>query len=190
MTAANSRAALRKRPPKADHWAIWPAIAALAIALGLAVLCGLPGIVSFVLVPMTVLGAPFVGAGLLAAAFVVGVRRRPRRAVSVLAAVILPACLWTTILRTADYVHLALTVWTGAGQLGGQARPDGSPFATYDWSVGFAGGPNRFLIYDVTDEIAIPPKLHKQALAVEQGFGEDCAGRVRHLLAHYYVCAF
>ncbi len=162
----------------------------MAIALVVAILCGLPGIVSFILIPLTVLGAPFVGAGLLVVALVVAVRRRPRMAVSILAAVILPVALWTPIRRTADYVHLALSVWTGAGQLGHSSRPDGGPFAIYDWSVGLAGGPNTFLIYDMTDEIALPPKLHKQPLASEQGFGEDCAGKVSHLLGHYYVCTF
>ena len=63
-------------------------------------------------------------------------------------------------------------------------------FAAYDWSVGFAGGPNTFLIYDATDEIALPYKLHKQPIAFERGFGDVCAGKVTHLLDHYYVCTF
>jgi hypothetical protein len=42
----------------------------------------------------------------------------------------------------------------------------------------------------VTDEIALPPELHKQPIAFEQGFGEICAGKVIHLPGHYYVCEF
>jgi hypothetical protein len=61
-----------------DSWAAWPAFTTLAIALLVAILCGLPGIVSFVLIPLTVLGAPLVGAGLTVIALVVAVRRRPR----------------------------------------------------------------------------------------------------------------
>jgi hypothetical protein len=173
-----------------DSWAVWPAFTTLAIALTVAILSGLPGIVSFVLIPLTVLGAPLVGVGLIVIALVVAVRRRPRMAVSMLIAVLLPVLLWKPCTWAADYVHLALTVWTGAGQLGRSSRPGGSPFAVYDWSVGLAGGPNTFLIYDVTDEIALPLTLHKQPIASEQGFGEDCAGKVTHLLGHYYVCTF
>jgi hypothetical protein len=161
-----------------------------AIALVVAILCSLPGVVSFFLIPLTVLGGPLVGARLLIIALVVAVRRRPRTAVSILIAVLLPVLLWQPITWTADCAHLALTVWTGGGQLGQTSKPDGSPFAIYDWSVGLVGGPNTFLIYDTTDEISLPPKLHKQPIASERGFGEDCAGKVRHLLDHYYVCTF
>jgi|HubBroStandDraft_2_1064218.scaffolds.fasta_scaffold1134999_1 hypothetical protein len=69
-------------------------------------------------------------------------------------------------------------------------EPDGSPFATSDWSVGLITNRNTFLIYDVTDEIALPPKLHKQPIAFERGFGEICAGKITHLLGHYYICTF
>jgi len=169
-----------------DSWAAWPAFTTLAIALIVVILCGLPGLVSFVLIPVTVLGAPLVGAGLTVTALVIALRRRPRMAVSILIAVLLPVLLWKPISWAADYVHLALTVGTGADQL----EPDGSPLAIYDWSVGLAGGPNTFLIYDVTDEIALPLKLHKQPIASEQGFSEECAGKVTHLRGHYYVCRF
>jgi hypothetical protein len=84
-----------------------------------------------------------------------------------------------------DGLHhaLGLAVWIGA------VHPDG-PFVGYDWSVGLAGGPATFLIYDVTDEIALPPELHKQPIAFEEGVGEICAGKVIHLLGHYCVCEF
>lgn len=178
------------RSAREDRFAAWPAIALLLIALIVATLCGLPGVVSFILVPLTVLGAPLVAAGLLVIALVIALRRRPRMAASILIATLLPVLLWKPIAWTADCVHLALTVWTGTGQLGHQSSSDGSPFAVYDWSVGFAGGPNTFLIHDSTDEIALPPKLHKHPIASENGFGEDCAGKVTHLLGHYYVCTF
>jgi hypothetical protein len=191
LAAIESQSASRNQSPRDDDsWAAWPALTTLAIALIVVILCGLPGIVSFVLIPLTVLGAPLVGAGLTVVALVVALRRRPRMAVSILIAVLLPALLWKPITWAADYAHLALTVGTGAGQLGRSSRPDGSPFAVYDWSVGLAGGPNTFLIYDVTDEIALPLKLHKQPIASEQGFGENCAGKVTHLRGHYYVCTF
>jgi hypothetical protein len=64
---------------------------------------------------------------------------------------------------------------------------DGS-FEVYDWSVGFAGGPNIFLIHDVSDEIALPMAQHKRPQNAENGFGEECAGKVERLVGHYYVC--
>jgi hypothetical protein len=157
-------------------------------AFTFAVLCGLPGLISFVLIPLSVLGGVLVAAALVVVAVVLAARGRPRRAGSLLLALLLPIILWQPITWTADCLHLALTVWTGAGQAGPPSRPDNSPFSVYDWSVGFAGGPNTFLIHDVTDEIALPLKLHRRPVASENGFGEDCAGRVRHLLGHYYVC--
>jgi hypothetical protein len=190
LAAIEAQSATQNQRPKVDHWATLPAFATLVIALVVAVFCSLPGMLSFVLIPLTVLGAPLVGAGLVVAAAVIAVRRRPRMAISILIAVLLPPLLWKPITWTADVIHLGLTVWTDAGQLGRSSKPDGSPFAAYDWSVGLAGGPNTFLVYDVTDEIALPPKLHKQPIASEQGFGEDCAGKVTHLLRHYYVCTF
>jgi len=187
LAPAGAQSAAQNLRPKVDRWVVWPAFATLGIALFVAILCGLPGMVSFLLIPLTVLSAPWVGAGLAIAAAVIAVRRRPRIATSILIAVLLPPLLWKPITWTANVIHLGLTVWTGAGQLGRSSRSDGSPFATYDWSVGFAGGPNTFLIYDVTDEIALPLNLHKKPIASMQGFSEDCAGKVVHLLGHYYV---
>jgi hypothetical protein len=143
----------------------------------------LQNIMGFFLGPLTALGALLVGAGLIITALVIALRRRPRMAASLLGAALLPLLLWRPIDWTAYSMHLALAVSTGAVQ------PDG-PFVGYDWSVGLAGGPATFLIYDVTDEIALPPELHKQPIAFEQGFGEICAGKVIHLLGHYYVCEF
>jgi hypothetical protein len=180
--AYRSQSASQNQSPTTDRWAAWPVFATLTITLIVATLCGFPGIVSFLLIPLAVLGAPLVGAGLLVMALVVS-RRRPHMAVSILIAVLAPVLLWKPIAWAADTVHLALAVWAGAVQ------PDG-PFVGYDWSVGLAGGPATFLIYDVTDEIALPPELHKQPIAFEQGFGEICAGKVTHLLGHYYVCEF
>jgi hypothetical protein len=157
--------------------------ATLAISLIVTFLGGLPGIVGFFLGPLGALGALLVGAGLIIMALVVAVRRRPRMATSLLSAALLPLLLWKPIDWTAYTMHLGLAVWTGAVQ------PNG-PFVGCDWSVGLAGGPATFLIYDVTDEIALPPELHKQPIAFEQGVGEICAGKVIHLLGHYYVCEF
>ncbi len=89
-----------------------------------------------------------------------------------------------------DCVHAALTVQLGIGQLGSSSTPADDRFAAYDWSVGLASGPNTFLLHDPTDEIALPIAEHKHPVASENGFGEQCAGRVSHLFGHYYRCTF
>lgn len=169
---------------------LWPAAISTMTALVAALLCGLPGLVSFVLIPLSALGGLVSAVTLVIAAIVFAARRRPRKAGSVLVAALLPVILWQPITWTADYLHLALTVWTGAGQAGPPSKPDNSRFVAYDWSVGLAGGPNTFLIRDETDEITLPLKQHTRPIAEEDGFSEDCAGRVKHLLGHYYVCTF
>ena len=75
----------------------------------------------------------------------------------------------------------------GAGQLGSSSRPTDDSFVVYDWSVGLAGA-NTFLIHDVSDEIALPMAQHTHSPNSENGWGEECAGKVRRLINHYYVC--
>jgi hypothetical protein len=101
---------------------------------------------------------------------------------------IMPVLLWSPINWVADCVHLGLTVGFGAGQIGSSSKPDGRGFAAYDWSVGLAGGPSTFLIHDETGQIALPIAQHVQPSIPENGLEEECAGKVRHLLGHYYVC--
>ena len=174
-----------------DRWALLPAVATTLAVTVLMFFCGLPGELSFVLIPITVLtfvAAPFV---ILGAAFVLAIRKRPRRAASALLVLGIPVLLWGPITWTAESLHLGITAAFGAGRLGSSSNGNPSAFTAYDWSTGLAGGPSTFLIHDVTDEIALPLAKHRQpAAAAENGFGEECAGRVRHLLGHYYVCTF
>jgi hypothetical protein len=117
-------------------------------------------------------------------------KKRPRTAVSIFLIFLLPLILWSPINRVADLIHLGLTAGFGVGQLGVPSMSSGSNFAAYDWSVGLAGGPNTFLIHDVTDEIALPMAKHTHPSSSENGFGEKCADRVHRLESHYYVCTF
>jgi hypothetical protein len=150
----------------------------------------LPGTIGFVVRLGTVFALPCAAMVALGFAIVFAAKRHPRRAVSALLAIMIPVLLWTPMVWTIDYAHLALTAGFGAGQIGRSGNSNRGLFTTHDWSVGFAGGPNTFLIHDPTDEISLPPSQHKQPIASEMGFGEDCAGKVRHLLGHYYVCTF
>jgi hypothetical protein len=190
-TAATPRSRL-PRPPGhvSDRWLLWPPLATTAVVAGLTLLCGLPGTVSFLLIPASLLGYLVATIALLGAGAVQAAKRRPRRAISVLVALVAPFLLWVPIKWAADCLHVGLTVGFGVGQLGSPSKHDGSRFAAYDWSTGLAGGPATFLIYDESDEIALPLAIHRQPANSEDGFGEDCAGKVKHLLAHYYVCTF
>ena len=175
---------------KSDRWSFWPGFASLGIVFILTLLCGLPGLMSWIMAPVSALFCAIASLVLLAMILISAVRKRPRQIASLSIALIAPILLWWPINWVADCVHLGLTVGFGAGQLGTSSGSDGSGFAVYDWSVGLAGGPNKFLIHDETDEIALPMAQHKDPAASENGFGEDCAGKVRHLLGHYYVCEF
>jgi hypothetical protein len=142
------------------------------------------------MIPISLLGYAVVSVALLIAVGILAGKRHPRRAASLSLVLIMPVLLWWPIRSVAEYAHLGLTVGLGAGQLGPPFKPDGSDFEAFDWSVGFVGGPNTFLIHDKTDQIALPVTHLTQASIHEDGIAEECAGNVRHLLGHYYVCTF
>jgi hypothetical protein len=143
--------------------------------------------VSFLAIPISLLVYLVAVIALMCASVALAAKKRPRAATSAMLALFAPVLLWSQINWAADCAHLGLAVGFGGGPA---STADRSGFATYDWSTGLAGGPATFLIYDESDEIARPLALHQHPAASENGFGEDCAGRVRHLLAHYYVCNF
>ena len=174
---------------KADRWLRWPAIAAWVGVFCLLLLCGLPGSLSFVLIPFVVLGGLIAFVAVLFFAGMAMARRKPRKAASIAVAII-PLLLWRPIQQATDYAHLALTVGFGAGQIGDTPPPADGKFSVYDWSVGLAGGPTTLLIHDPTDQIAIPLKQQRSPNATDGGVGNECAGTVRHLLGHYYICTF
>lgn len=180
----------QRRLQAPDRWFLWPPVAVVAGAFGLALLSGWPGTVSFFLIPLMALSWPIAVVALAMAAGLLFVRGRPRKTACLLAAALLAIVLWKPICWTADCVHAALTTQFGLGQLGSPSAPEDNSFAAYDWSVGLAGGSNTFLLRDPTDEIALPLAKHKHPVASENGFGEQCAGRVSHLFGHYYRCTF
>ena len=172
---------------RTDGWSFKPALVASTLVAVLTVLCQLPGSLSFVLIPLSLLSYGVAALVVLTIAAYLLIKKRPRRGVSVLLVLLIPVLLWRPITRAGEFVHLALTVGFGAGQLGDSARPSDDSFIVYDWSVGLAGA-NTFLIHDVSDEISLPIAQHTQPPTSEDGRGEECAGRVRQLIKHYYVC--
>jgi hypothetical protein len=173
-----------------DFWSFKPALVALIIVVALVVLCQLPGLISFFLVPLLFLGYRIAFLVIGAIAVYCVIKKRPRRAVSVLFVVLLPLLLWRPVDWAADVIHIGLTVGLGVGQLGTPSSSNIGNFVTYDWSVGLGGGPNTFLIHDSSDEIVLPISQHAHPLNSENGFEEECAGKARHLIRHYYVCSF
>jgi|HubBroStandDraft_5_1064220.scaffolds.fasta_scaffold05446_1 hypothetical protein len=174
-----------------DRWIFWPAFASLGSVFFFTLVCGLPGPASLIAEPaISVLICAIASFVFLVVALISAIRMRPRKAVSFLLALVMPILLWWPINWAADCAHLGLTAWFGAGELGSSSKPDRSDFEIFDWSVGFAGGQNTFLIFDRTDEIALPLAQHTQPETSENGLGEECAGKVRHLVGHYYVCRF
>jgi hypothetical protein len=173
-----------------DFWSFKPALVALITVAVLVLLCQLPGLISFVLVPLLFLGYRIAFLVIGAIAVYCVIKKRPRRAVSVLFVVLLPVLMWRPVNWAADLIHLGLTVGLGVGQLVTPSSSKSGDFVTYDWSVGFAGGPNTFLIHDSTDEIVLPISQHAHPLSSSNGFEEECAGKARRLIRHYYVCTF
>ena len=173
-----------------DRWSFKPALVSSITVAAVELICQLPGLASFLLIPLSLLGYGITMLAILAMALYCVIKKRPRRGASVLLVLLLPVLLWRPIEWAADNVHIGLTVGFGAGQLGAPSKSSDGHFVTYDWSVGFAGGPSTVLIYDITDEIAVPMAQQTHPQSSELGIAEECAGRVHHLISHYYVCSF
>lgn len=179
---------LAKGAEGVDRWSFKPGATALLTVAALALICQLPGTISFIMIPLTLLGCAISSIAVLATTSFLVIKRRPRRGASIFLVLLLPVLLWRPIAWSTELIHLGLTVGLGAGQIGVSSHSKDNAFAAYDWSVGFAGGPSTILIHDVTDEIALPMDQHTKPMSLEDGFGEECAGRVQHLVSHYYVC--
>ena len=170
-----------------DCWSFKPGLVSLTIVTAVALLCQLPGSVSFLLIPLSAIGFTIASCVILGIAVDGVVKGRPRRGVSVLLLCLLPVLFWRPVNWVASMAHLGLTVCLGAGTSGVERWSDGN-FAAYDWSVGLAGGPSTFLIHDVSDEVSLRIAQHTIPIGSQHGLKEECANRVRHLVGHYYVC--
>lgn len=178
-----------KKHPLTDRWLFWPALAFLVIVIVITFFCRIPGPISFLMILLSPFCYAIVSIVILTAAVVFAVKKHPRRALSLFLVLITPVLLFTPIKWVADCIHLGLNVGIGIKQLGPPIRMQGSEFVANDWSVGFAGGPSTFLIHDETDEVLLPMDQHTHP-STEYGFKEKCAGKVSHLLGHYYICTF
>jgi hypothetical protein len=173
--------------PKSDKWLLWPMVASPTAVTAMAFISGMPGIVSFLVIPIAFLSIPV--AIIVVAAFAVYfvIKRSPRKATSLSLALILPLVLLSPINWVADCFHLGLTAWFGLGQLGKTSRPSGYGLEVFDWSVGLAGGPNTFLIRDPTDRIALSG-ISAAHFDDPSGFLRGCENKAHHVLGHYYTC--
>jgi hypothetical protein len=173
---------------EAERFSFKPALISLTTVGALALLCQLPGWVSLILIPFTLLGYAIALFVILGMGMYFFIKKRPRRGASVLSVILLPALLWRPLIWSADLVHLGLTTGFGVGQLGTPRKSRVGDFIVYDWSVGLAISPSIFLIHDGSDEISLPMAQHPHPASSEIGFGEECAGKVEHLIRHYYIC--
>ena len=195
-------AVLGPSPDQCDTWRWWPMGSMIGVWFLFAFLDGIPGSLSFMLIPVSVLSLFLAGMTLIIVVCVFLAQRRIRRAISLALALILPFVFRAPINRAADCLHLAMMLKYGfgvltpeqarSGALIGRIPPpvaDKKSSAAFDWSVGLAGGTNTFLLYDLKDEIALPLSQHKHpASQGEDGFEQRCAGESTHLFGHYYVC--
>ena len=173
-----------------DRWSFKIALASLMPVAALQLLCQLPGLVSFVLIPTSLIIYAIAFFAIVAIAAYHFAKIGPRAGASVLLAALLPVLLWRPINWATDVVHVGITVGLGGGQLGTPPTSSDASFEVYDWSVGLAGGPNTFLIHDVTDQIGLPLAERTHPPGSENGFKEECSGNARRLISHYYVCTF
>jgi len=173
-----------------DCWSLKPALMSLLVVAVLDLICGIPGSVSFLMIPLSLLGYGISFIAILATAAYCLLKKRPRRGSSVLLVFLLPFLLWRPIIWAADVAHLGLTVGLGVGQLGTPSTSSDKSFTAYDWSVGLVTNPQTFLIHDETDDVALPMAKHVHAASSTNDLEEYCAENVRHLIGHYYVCNF
>jgi hypothetical protein len=177
-----------------DKWFFRPALISV-FALTIAwLICGIPGILGFILWPASLLGFPVAAVVLLILAALSFWRRCPRKGASYLLAIALPVALFRPIIWTSEVIHVGLSAWLGVGHLSTYKAADGK-FAGYDWSVGLVTNPDTFLIYDATDEILLPLIQHARLKVSESQYVEMCSGQgdnhtISHLIGHYYICTW
>lgn len=174
----------------ADRFYIWPSVATAVLVFLFVIIVQMSPSLGFMLVICWVLITPFAGVALVGFCILLAVRKRWKKSLSFAAIPVIAWALHQPVLFCCDYVHLLLLEPVYQEAIAASGKPPGARFAAFDWSVGFAGGPNTFLIYDETDAISRPFNDQPGIATQEDGFGPDCAGKVRHLLAHYYVCDF
>jgi hypothetical protein len=161
----------------------------LAVVATALLVCEIPGFLSLLIFPLSLVGFAITAVLLLAFCAFSIKKRRPRKAASYLLALALPVLLWRPLIWATECVHLGLTLWLGLGELSATKTSDGK-FADYDWSVGLVTNPDTFLIYDATDEVALPMAQHKILARSKSQFVKLCARNARHLIGHYYICSF
>jgi len=170
---------------------IWPSIVAILFVALLALAVVTPGPEAFGIVLGVAALTPVVVIGLVVALVYFLWKRRWRAVLTgVLAPTLCVVLAFPLAQLPAQYAHLFVTRHVYDAQVTSLPGTPGHRFGSFDWSTGFAGGPSTFLIFDESDEIALPISNHVANPRVEQGFVESCAGHVRHLHGHYYVCTF
>lgn len=174
-----------------DRWLVWPAIVAPLATVFLLFLCQMPNSVGFVLILVLGFGWPLVLGLVFSISVVMLVMRRFRLGTSIVLAPLSVIILWVPLVQAATYLHLGLTILATAELSRAYGKSSNvQQLTVYDWSTGLAGGPATLLIRDPSDEIASPLVKHQVSALPGAEIEEECAGKVRHLVGHYYLCTF
>ena len=174
-----------------NRFLIWPSVVAMLFVGLIAGAVETPGPEGFGIIFGLASLTPVIVIGLLVALVYFLWKRLWRAALTGVVAPMLCLAIAFPLARSpAHYIHFLITRHSYDAQITSLQGAPGHRFGSFDWSTGFAGGPSTFLIFDESDEIALPIKNHAADSSVELGFAESCAGRVQHLQGHYYVCSF
>jgi hypothetical protein len=152
-----------------------------------ALLLGIPGQRSFAIGFYSGLLLPWLTVIWLAICAIFAYRQHWRGLLSIAVIPFVVLLLQQPIVTCSDYIHLLIYESTYAKEIAAGGMPEGERFAAFDWSIGFAGSNNRFVIFDESDGIASARLVQSKALT-QSGFAESCAGKVRHIRGHYYLC--
>jgi hypothetical protein len=178
-----------------DSWLFQPSLILLTALTVASLCCGIPGPLSLLLIPLSLIGFPIAGIVCLGLAAVSFWKRAPRKGASYLLAILLSVALFRPINWISDVIHVGLSAGLGVGQIGKSYQSADDRFVAYDWSVGLVPNGDTFLIFDATDEILLPLSQHVRLKESKAQYVEMCSGQgqnhsVSHLIGHYYICTW
>jgi hypothetical protein len=175
-----------------DRWLAWPAVTSLTVSTSFNIIIELPGGVGFGSVPLVAVVELILIIATLTIIIISVVKKRARRTISFVLALLLPFLFSSVSNWIADCVHLELFLGSQRGHVHVTKYPgtETNGFVAYDWANGLAGDGAKFLLYDPSDEIWRSGAVDNHPADFDSGLWGDCSGNVSHLFGHYYMCRF
>jgi len=171
-----------------DRPLLWPVIAVVGAAWLYLLICQWAGELGFILTLAMIFLGPFAALAFAFIPLVCALRRRWWLAGSWLLGPAIVFALWRPMIASGDYAHLLIMLPFYNAKIAAAPIDHGRALMVDDWSIGLAGSPSTFLIYDDSDRIARPLRQQSPPLTHLGGFETDCSGHVRPLRLHYYLC--